>query len=85
MARKINRKRLKTFILRRRANAMGLFALTALAVLVTLICALAGFRRTDVLIVVTALMMLLCAIQLFRMKRSFRTMRAFRGIRKKNK
>lgn len=85
MARTINRERLNTFLLRRRANALGLLAITVLSAAITAVCAFTGFKRTDMLIVVTALLMLLCLVQIIRMKKSFRTMRAFRGVRKKKK
>lgn len=85
MARKINRERLKTFILRRKANALGLSALTLFSAAATALGALMGFKRTDVLAVVTVLLMLLCLVQMIRMKKSFRTIRAFKCVRRKKK
>lgn len=85
MARKINRERLKAFILRRKANALGLSALTLFSAAATALGALVGFKRTDVLAVVTALLMLLCLVQMIRMKKNFRTIRAFKGVRRKKK
>lgn len=83
MARRINRVRLKAFILRRRTNVLGLLAITVFSAAMTALGAVLNFRRTDVLAVVTVLLMLLCLVQMLRMKKSFRTMRTFRGIRKK--
>ena len=54
-----------------------------MSALITLICALTGFSRTDVLAMVTILLVLLCFLQAFRLKKSFRTIRSSRGLRKK--
>jgi len=83
MARKLNRERLKAFIDRRKINALGLTIITAASIAITLICAMIGFKRTDVLVVVSALLILLCLLQSFKYRRSFRTMKSFKGLRKK--
>lgn len=85
MANKINRERLKAFILRRRLNAFGLLTITAISAVITIICALTGFDRTDILVVVTALLVLLCFVQAFRMRSSFRTIRSFKGSPRRKK
>ena len=83
MPRKINRTSLKSFIARRKTNTLGLIIITAASALITLICALKGFKRTDVLAVVTVLFILLCLLQAFKYQKLFRTMKSFRGSRKK--
>lgn len=85
MANKLNRERLKAFILRRKLNAFGLLSITVASVLITLLCALIGFPRTDILAVVTVLLVVLCFVQAFRMRSSFRTIRSFKGSRKKKR
>lgn len=85
MANKINRERLKAFLLRRRLNAVALLIITALSAIVTIICALTGFARTDILAVVTVLLLALCFVQAFRMRSSFRTLRSFKGSPRKKK
>ena len=83
MPSKFNRERLKAFIVRRKINALGLTVITAASALITIYCALIGFKRTDVLVFVTIAMIVLCLIQAFKNKRSFRTMKSFKGWRKK--
>ena len=85
MANKLNRERIKAFILRRKLNAFGLLSITVASVLITLLCALIGFPRTDILAVVTVLLVVLCFVQAFRMRSSFRTIRSFKGSRKKKR
>lgn len=85
MANKLNRERLKAFLLRRKLNAFGLLSITVASVLITLLCALIGFPRTDILAVVTVLLVALCFVQAFRMRSSFRTIRSFKGSRKKKR
>ena len=82
MANGITRKRLAAFIQRRKINALGLTVLSAASAIITLICALTGFKHTDVIALVTIAMVLLCLIQYFRNRRGFRTMHAFRGKRR---
>ena len=79
MANKFNRKSVKAFLLRRKLNAFGLLILTVLSAVITLICALTGFERTDILAIVTVLLVILCFIQTIRMRNSFRTLRSFKG------
>lgn len=83
MANKINKERLKAFILRRKLNIFGLMAITVISALITLICALTGFARTNLLVIITVLLVLLCFVQGIKMRSSFRTIRSFKGARKK--
>ena len=83
MPRKINRNSLKAFLARRRTNALGLTIITAASAVITLICAMTGFKRTDVLAIVTVLLITLCLLQAFKYRKSFRTMKSFKGFRKK--
>ena len=50
------RKRFKAFILQRKLNTLGLLVITLMSAIITLICALKGFARTDVLVIVTLLL-----------------------------
>ena len=82
MAKAFNRKRLAAFIQRRKINALGLTMITAASAIITLICALTGFRHTDILAMVTIAMVALCLIYYFRNRKGFRTMHAFKGKRR---
>ena len=53
------RKRIKAFILQRKLNKLGLLVITLMSAIITLICALKGFARTDVLVIVTVLLVVL--------------------------
>lgn len=75
----INRKKLSAFIQRRKINALGLTVITAASAVITLLCALIGFAHTDVLVLVTIAMVVLCLVQYFRNRKGFRTMHAFKG------
>lgn len=85
MAIRINREKLKSFLVRRRINAFGLFLITLISALITLFCGLRGIsaRKLDILIWVTIALVVLCFIQAFKMRKSFRTIRSFKGTRKK--
>lgn len=85
MGKKFNREKLKDFLLRRRLNFLSLVCVTALSVIVTLLCFIFHLipNRVYILVVVSALLVLLCIIQALRMRSSFRTMKSFRGVRKK--
>lgn len=83
MKHRINKEKIKAFIVRKKANFFGLLAITALSVVVTLLAAMSGFRRTEILAVVSVLLVLLCLLQLYKMRSSYRTMPSFRGFRKK--
>lgn len=85
MAKKFNGEKLKAFLLRRRINTMGLFMTTGVCALLTLLCAVTGFARTGMLIFVTAMLVVLCLFQMWRLRSSFRTMRSFKGFRKRKK
>lgn len=79
MAKKINSHSLKSFIARRKSNALGLTIITGASALITLVCALFSFKRTDILALVTALLFALCILQAFKYRKSFRTMKSFKG------
>ena len=83
MKHRINRERIKAFVLRKKANFFGLLAITALSVVITLLASLSGFRRTGILAVVSVLLVFLCLLQLYKMRSSYRTMHSFRGFRKR--
>ncbi len=83
MKRKISRAKFKEFIMRRKINALTLLALTVFSAVITFLCAMKGFHRTDVLVGVTLALIVLCIVQAYKMRSSFRTMKMFRGIRKK--
>jgi len=85
MASKINREKLKAFLIRRRINAFGLFFITVMSSIITLFCTFTDIssRKLDLLIFVTIALVVLCFIQAFKMRKSFRTIRSFKGIRKK--
>lgn len=79
MSKAFNRKRLAAFIQRRKINALGLTVITASSAVITLICAMTGFAHTDVLVLVTIALIVLCLIQYFRNRKGFKTMRSFKG------
>lgn len=87
MANKLNKKKLREFFFRRRINFMTLVAITLLSIAVMLICRFTGFipGRIVILEIVCLLLIILCAVQAFRMRRSFRTMKDFKGKRRKKK
>ena len=84
MGKMINRKKLGEFFMRRKLNFLSLISVTLISIAVTVICMITGFVRDRLIMLVTisALLVLLCVIQSFRMKSSFRTMKAFKGKRK---
>lgn len=81
----MNKAVLKAFIQRRKTNALGLLVITVASALITLLCALAGFARTDILVIVTVLLVLLCIVQMIKNGRGFRTIRAKKGLRRKKR
>lgn len=85
MANRINKKKLKEFFSRRKINFFTLLVITLLSIVVTLFCRFTGYipGRVVILEIVSLLLMLLCCIQAFRMRRSFRTIKDFKGKRKK--
>ena len=80
-----NKERLRAFIQRRRINALGLLVLTFLSAIITIFCALIGFARTNILALVTLLLVVLCLILEVKLRKSFRTIKSFKGSRKKKK
>jgi len=87
MAARFNKEKFRAFLLRRKLNAFGLLSITVMSALITLICALTGMssRKLDLLVWVTIALVLLCFIQAFKMRRSFRTIRSKSLHRKKKK
>lgn len=80
-----HKENLRAFIMRRKINAMGLLVITLMTAVITIFCAIRGFARTDILATVTVLLVLLCFIQEIKMRKGFRTIRSFKGSRKKKK
>ena len=68
------RQRFKNFILRRKLNVLGLLVITVMSALITLVCAIRGFVYTDILFIVSLLLVALCLVQSIKLKKSFRTM-----------
>ncbi|MBR5287513.1 MAG: hypothetical protein IKU34_02845 [Clostridia bacterium] len=85
MGKRINRKTLGEFFVRRKLNLLSLLSITLLSIVVTVVCLITGFirERVGILVFVSVMLMILCIIQTFRMKSSFRTMKDFKGKRKK--
>lgn len=79
----INKEKLRAFVDRRKMNALGLMILTFMSAVITAVCAVKGFERTDILAVVTVLLVLLCFVQEIKLRKSYRTMKSFKGTRKK--
>ena len=85
MKKRFDREKLKAFIFRKRANFFGLVAITVISAVATLALFLRRSPRTGILVAVTVLLALLCALQSFKMRSSYRTIPSFRGFRKKRK
>ena len=85
MANRINRKRLKAFLLRRKLNSFGLLIITLFSLIISILCLLSGFAHTDIIITVTVLFVLLCFVQAYKMRRSYRTIRSFKGSPRRKK
>ena len=81
----IHSEKLRAFIQRRRMNTIGLFMLTLLSLVLTILSALTGFPRTYILALVTVLLTLLSAVQILKLRSGFRTIRDFRGYRRRKK
>ena len=77
--------KLREFIQRRRINTIGVFILTLLSLVLTIFGALVSFPRTYVLAFVTVMLTLLSALQIFKLRSGFRTIRDFRGSRRRRK
>lgn len=85
MANRINRKRLKAFLLRRKLNSFGLLIITLFSLIISILCLLSGFAHTDIILMVTVLLVLLCFVQAYKMRSSFRTIRSFKGSPRRKK
>ena len=87
MANKLNRDKLRRFFFRRKINFATLLAIALLSAAATLICHITGFipGRLIILDIVTLLLAALCIVQAYRMRTSFRTMKDFKGKRKKKR
>ena len=83
MTKFFNRKKLTAFIQRRKLNALGLTVLTAASVIISLICAMTNFEHTDIIVMASVAMVVLCLLQYFKNRKGFRTMHAFKVVRKK--
>lgn len=83
MAKAFNRKNLAAFIQRRKINALGLTVITGASAIITLLCAMTGFAHTDVLVLVTIALVVLCFVQYLQNRKGFRTIHKFKGFRKK--
>ena len=80
-----NKEILRTFIQRRKINALALLSITLLCALITIVCAVTGFPRTDILGLVTILLVVLCFVQEIKLRKGYRTIRSFKGSGKKRK
>lgn len=85
MKKTLNKEKLRAFIQRRKINAAGLLIITLFSALITVICAFKRFPRTDLLAVVTLLLVLLCFVQELKLRSSFRTLHSFKGFHRKKK
>ena len=85
MKKPLNKEKLQAFIQRRRINAICLLVIMLFSALITVICAFKHFARTDLLAAVTLLLVILCFIQEIKLRRSFRTIRSFKGIHRRKK
>ena len=83
MPRETKREKLQAFLLRRKINALGLLVLTIASAVITVLCAVKRFARTDLLILISALLVVLCFVQAFKLRKSFRTIRSSKGLRRK--
>ena len=66
MAKIFHRKKFTAFIQRRRINALGLTVLTAASVIIALICAITNFEHTDIIVLSSIAMVVLCLLQYFK-------------------
>ena len=85
MKKRFDREKLKAFIFRRKVNFYGLLAITAVSALSTLALFMRRSPRAGILVAVTVLLALLCGLQSFKIRSSYRTMPSFRGFRKKKR
>lgn len=81
----INKAVLKAFIQRKKINALGLLVITAASVILTLLGALTSFERTDMLAIITVLMILLCILHMVKNGRGFRTLHPHRKLHRKKR
>ena len=85
LKKKINKDVLKAFIQRKKINALGLIIITAISAVCTLLGAATNFHRTDILAIITAVMVLLCILQLIKNGRGFRTLRSSKPLHRKKR
>ena len=87
MATQVNKNKMKKFFFRRRINLATLLVITLLSVAVTVICRITGFipGRMIILELVSLLLIVLCVVQTYRMRSSFRTIKDFKGKPRKRK
>ena len=74
-------------MMRRKINSFSLLVITVMSALITIFSALTGAPsiKLDLMVMVTIALVILCFIQAFKMHKSFRTIRSFKGFRKKTK
>ena len=77
--------KLRAFIERRRINTIGLLVLTLFSLVLTILGALVSVPRTYILAFVTVMLTLLCAMQVLKLRKGFRTIRDFRGFRRRKR
>lgn len=81
----LHSEKLREFLQRRRMNTIGLLVLTLLSLVLTILGALTSYSRTYILAFVTVLLTLLSAVQILKLRSGFRTIRDFRGYRRRRK
>ena len=59
--------------------------MTLVCAVVPVLCALIGHEHTDILCMVTILLVVLCLIQEVKQRRSYRTKKSYKGSLKKKK
>jgi Ca2+/Na+ antiporter len=79
----MNRRHLKDFLARRKINTLGLFIITLISLIITVICVMTGFKRSNILIMVTVFLFALCVFFYFRKKKVYTTYK-YRRFKKKN-
>lgn len=81
----VNKAVLRAFLQRRKINALGLMVLTTASASITLLGVITRFTRTDVLVIVTMLLALLCLLQALKTRKGFRTVHTGGALHKKRR
>lgn len=79
----MNRRHLKNFLARRKINTLGLYIITLISLIITVICIITGFKRSNILIVVTVFLFALCVFFFIKKKKLYTTYK-YRSFKKKN-